>query len=357
MKNFLYQLIHTSKFRFIDVRSEDEFSEGHFPGAINLPILVNEHRRLVGTCYKKDGQNAAIKLGHDLVDPLRHEYVKQWKEVLEGLPPEERYLHCWRGGMRSALAKEWIEKDGYQVQMVEGGYKAVRKHLLSTFEKKYNLIVVSGLTGTGKSKLLEKINQEQVIDLEKYANHRGSAFGGFHHKVQSSQQFFENQLALKLYEAQPVYAIEHESRFVGKNIIPPQFFEQINSAPEIMLEATMQERVESIHKAYITEEIGEKTSENLLGLQEKMLASLSIIARKLGGKLAQEIRSDMKVAFSDFQNTQKHYQWIEKLLEHYYDKRYNYSQNKNTSPKYLFRGDIVECQKFLQDYIVRRRTL
>ncbi len=38
----------------IDVRSPSEFADDHIPGAINLPVLSDEERSLVGTLYKQD---------------------------------------------------------------------------------------------------------------------------------------------------------------------------------------------------------------------------------------------------------------------------------------------------------------
>ena len=243
------------------------------------------------------------------------------------------------------------------MELVEGGYKAVRNHLINCFEGDYNLIVVSGLTGTGKSRLLEQINQQNVIDLERYANHRGSAFGHFHKIKQSSQQYFENQLALKLYEKQFVYAIEHESRFVGKNIIPPHFFCQINKAPQIILTAPIKERVESIYKEYIKSEIDDLSPENILSLKNKMLTSLKQISKKLGGALFKEIELDMEHSFNDFESFEKHSVWIEKLLKNYYDKLYAYSQKSHKEQKSIFQGNIIECEEFLQSYISRRGAL
>jgi tRNA 2-selenouridine synthase len=357
MINFINELIHNSDFQFLDVRSEDEFKDGHFPGAINLPILINEHRKLVGTCYKEKGQQAAIDLGHELVDPLKTEYIKNWIDVLSKNPQSKKYLHCWRGGLRSRISKEWLTSAGFDIEIIEGGYKSLRNHLIETFQCQYNLIVVGGLTGTGKSRLLYKINQDNVIDLEGYANHRGSAFGSFHNVEQSSQQFFENQLALKLYEKQFVYAIEHESRFVGKNIIPPHFFEQINKAPQILLEADLSERIESIYQEYIKNEIQVLSEQSILSLKEKMMKSLAMISKKLGGELYKIISKDIDNAFVDFSNPEKHYLWIEKLLSQYYDKRYLYSQKSHKEQEIIYKGNLIECEEFLQDYINRRGTL
>ena len=108
MINFINEIIHNPSFSFIDVRSENEYAEGHFPGAVNLPILINEHRKLVGTCYKQKGQEEAIKLGHSLVDPLKDNYLENWKKVLQQNPGNKKYVHCWRGGLRSKLTQQWI---------------------------------------------------------------------------------------------------------------------------------------------------------------------------------------------------------------------------------------------------------
>jgi len=57
----------------IDLRAPIEFDRGAFPSSVNLPLMVDKEREKVGTCYKEQGQQAAITLGHSLV----HGAVKQ----------------------------------------------------------------------------------------------------------------------------------------------------------------------------------------------------------------------------------------------------------------------------------------
>ncbi|MBT7608256.1 MAG: tRNA 2-selenouridine(34) synthase MnmH [Bacteriovoracaceae bacterium] len=356
MTNFINELIHNPDFTFVDVRSEDEFTLGHLPGAVNIPILINEHRKLVGTCFKDKGQAAAISLGHELVDPLKETYLKKCIKALSTNSENNKYIHCWRGGLRSKMSQQWIQELGVQVSLVEGGYKFIRNHLLKTFEERYNLVVISGHTGTGKSLLLKKMCFKNIIDLEGYAKHRGSAFGNYHKSRQSSQQYFENQLALKLFKKQSVYAIEHESRFVGKSIVPTQLLEQINKSPQVVVTSLMEDRVQNIYQEYILNELICNNVEEIDSLKEKMITSLGMISKKLGGLLHKEIKKDMELSFLDFHNENKHFVWIEKLLIFYYDKLYSYSQKRHKKQVCIFKGNFIECEEFLQDYIDRRRT-
>ena len=118
---------------FIDVRAEIEFARGAIPGAVNLPILTTAEREQVGTTYKRKGQEAAVALGHRLVSgSTREERIARWCAVLQEHP--DALVHCWRGGLRSGLATQWIAEAGVAVRLVQGGYKALRHRLLRELE-------------------------------------------------------------------------------------------------------------------------------------------------------------------------------------------------------------------------------
>ena len=46
----------------MDARAPVEFTKGAFPGVVNLPLMNDLERQKVGTCYKQQGQQAAIEL-------------------------------------------------------------------------------------------------------------------------------------------------------------------------------------------------------------------------------------------------------------------------------------------------------
>ena len=181
----------------IDVRAPIEFEKGAFPHAINLAIMNDKERHLVGTAYKKSGNEAATKLGYSLVSgTIKEERMKAWKDAIQANP--NALLYCFRGGSRSQISQEWLDESGINIIRLKGGYKAFRNYLLAEIEKapqQFKPTIIGGRTGSGKTILLKKI--QNSIDLEGLANHRGSAFG---RKItpQPAQIDFENALAYEL---------------------------------------------------------------------------------------------------------------------------------------------------------------
>src|SRR5580765_5852696 len=160
----------------VDVRSPLEFQEGHIRGAVNIPLLNNEERIAVGTDYKIKGQAEAIKTGFRLVGPRLEEIINEAEKISSG---KEVLVHCWRGGMRSNNFCQFLGMAGIKSQALTGGYKVYRQFALETFQKPLPVILLTGFTGSGKSEILRALKDrgEQILDLEKLANHKGSAFG------------------------------------------------------------------------------------------------------------------------------------------------------------------------------------
>ena len=157
----------------IDLRSEREFLKGTIPGSINIPILNDEEYEKVGKRYKAEGQEAATKLGFQLVnDDLKKQRIDLWIDHIKDNP--SCYIFCYRGGLRSKIASNWLRKENIRVRILQGGYKKFRSYIISqhidisNYNKSWN--VIGGLTGSGKTKLLNHF--EESIDLEKIANHR-----------------------------------------------------------------------------------------------------------------------------------------------------------------------------------------
>ena len=181
----------------IDTRSEKEYEKAHIPGAVNIPILNNEHRHIVGTIYKEEGRQAAVMKGFELVGPLFKEKMEMALQLAEG---REVFVYCWRGGMRSNILAWLLKMAGLRVTLLQGGYKAFRNYLLPILDVEYKIIILGGQTGSGKTEMLSLLKSagEQVIDLEHLASHKGSAFGLLGMPEQPSQEQFENMLALEL---------------------------------------------------------------------------------------------------------------------------------------------------------------
>jgi tRNA 2-selenouridine synthase len=162
-----------------DVRAPIEFSKGAFPNVINLPLMSDDERHQIGSCYKEQGQEAAITLGHQLVSgTTKNQRVEQWHAFASQHP--NAVLYCFRGGLRSKVTQQWLAEAGIAIPFVEGGYKALRTHLIERLDKLVEDVpafVLSGRTGTGKTEILPQF--DRTIDLEGIAKHRGSSFGKY----------------------------------------------------------------------------------------------------------------------------------------------------------------------------------
>lgn len=220
----------------LDVRSPIEFDQGHIPGAISFPLFTNDERAEVGTCYKKQGKEEAVKLGFDFAGPKLGDLIRNAKIIA---PEKAVRIHCARGGMRSNSVAWCLETAGFQIALLEDGYKSYRQWVRKIVSNPRKINILGGLTGTGKTHILYAIKKQggQVLDLEGLANHRGSSFGGLGMKPQPSTQHFENLIAEQLVNfdsSLPVW-IESESGQIGSCWVPEELFRQMKSAPAIIV--------------------------------------------------------------------------------------------------------------------------
>jgi len=236
---------------YADVRTPAEFQQGHMPGAYNIPLFTNEERVLVGTTYKQTSREAAILLGFDLAGPKWSGFIRQ---ALEIAPQRRIAVHCWRGGMRSGAMAWALDLYGFEVWLVDGGYKRYRRWVLHQFEETYRLWVVGGMTGSGKTAVLRQLRLlgEQVIDLEDLAQHQGSAYGTLNRLVQPTQEQFENNLAegLNRLDRNRKIWVEDESLPIGKCMVPKPFWNLIQTEPLIDLRVREDSRIEGLVKEY-----------------------------------------------------------------------------------------------------------
>lgn len=293
----------------IDARSEGEFNSGHIPGALNLPLLKNEERVLVGTDYKKLGREAAIMTGFRLVGPRLEKLVEE-AGLLTG-SRKKALVYCWRGGMRSTYLSNFMRMAGIEATPLAGGYKTYRRAAMEAFATPLPLVVVGGKTGSGKTEILQALARcgEQVIDLEGLANHKGSAFGGLMHGPQPSTEQFQNDLfdaILRADRSRPLW-IEDESKAIGKIFLPDPFWQQKKNAPVVEVDLSVEERVNRL--------VNEYGPAN----RDEFLASMEKITRKLGGQHFNEARNLLLAG--DMHGTIR-------ILLHYYDKNYGESLDK-----------------------------
>lgn len=257
----------------LDVRSPGEYAHGHIPGAVSFPLLTDGERAEVGTRYKKSGRNEAVELGFDIIGPKLGDLVRRAGELA---PEGAVRVHCWRGGMRSRSTAWFLQTAGFRAVTLEGGYKSYRRHVRRIVAVPRSIRIVSGLTGTGKTSILNALEEagEQVLDLEGLANHRGSSFGGLKMPPQPSTQHFENLIAERLSGFDPGRRlwIEAESARVGSCWVPEELFAQMKTAPTVDLYRPLEERLD-----VLTETYGPADMEALVEATER-------IRKRLGGK-------------------------------------------------------------------------
>ncbi len=338
----------------LDVRAPVEFAKGAFPHAVNIPIMTDEERHLIGIRYKNNGNEAAVALGQELIDGTpRQERTQAWKEFIQAHP--DAYLYCFRGGQRSRITQEWLAEEGIQIARLKGGYKAFRHYLMEEsirIAQSASTLIIGGRTGSGKTLLLPKLSNS--IDLEGLANHRGSSFGRFI-TPQPTQIDFENALSYALIKheakAHKRLIIEHESRNIGYVNIPKEIFDPLQkNASLLILETTMEKRVEITYDEYVTEALksyhDSYAKEADARWLEDVLAGLSRIQKRLGSERYNTIITLCKAAYHD--NTpQAHKVWIEILLREYYDPMYDYQIEKSPIP-IVFRSDEAEMLAYIK---------
>ncbi len=330
--------------RGVDVRSEDEFKKGAIPKFINIPILNNSERREVGICYKNRGQQAAIELGHKLVDGHRDRLVEQWGNYLQ--ETEWPLLTCWRGGLRSETAAKWIQSAGQKVIRIEGGTKALRNEFLKELSAPPPFYVIAGPTGSGKTQLLDQFERCHV-DLEKFACHRGSSFGALLRTPQPSQTTFENEIAIRFVQLRDRarVLIEDESVAIGSLRVPQTVVNEIKSSAIIRLNVNIEDRVTNILGDYV--KIPLETGIDSSRLEAHYETCLFRIRTRLGGQMHALTLESLKTAFKK-SNFDLHRQWIRLLLENYYDKAYQYAESRLKRP-IAFEGDWDQCRNWIQN--------
>ena len=300
----------------IDARAPAEFAEDHLPGAVSMPVLNDEERARVGTLYKQVSVFEAKKLGAALVAKNVARHIEQ--HMLDKPKSWRPLVYCWRGGQRSGAFTHILREIGWDAHRVQGGYKSWRQHVieqLALLPPQVKFRVVTGATGSGKSRLLEALAARggQVLHLEELAAHKGSVLGNLPGQPQPAQKGFETQLfaalsALDL--TQPVF-VEAESRKIGRLQVPDALLEAIRGAPGLRIDASLPARVDFLlhdydyaiaDPAWLIERLG-----HLKGLQSNETLE----------------RWQTLIAVKDFPSL------VEELLTLHYDPLYERSQASN----------------------------
>lgn len=291
----------------IDVRTPLEYAEDHLPGAINVPILTNEERIEIGTIHKQVGPREARMRGLELTCGRFADLVRRVIDLAAG---RTVLAYCWRGGLRSRSMAILLEMSGHPVVQLEGGYKAFRAMVLDyfeTFTPPAPLLVIHGMTGTGKTGFINGLDRQRwsPVDLEGLACHRGSAFGQVGLDQSLSQKRFDTLLWDTFRRAEPgrPIVLEGESQRIGRIILPGRLYQVMSASRKVWCHASLDTRVERLTAEYAREEY-----------RQPMLDALERIRKKLGSKLHDEL-VHMLVKW-DVEGV------CRVLVEQYYDKLY-----------------------------------
>jgi tRNA 2-selenouridine synthase len=321
-------LLRAQKYPFVDVRSPAEYKRGHIPGAVSMPLFDDVERAEIGTLYKLKGKEQAVERGLQMVAPKLAEFVQGVKRF----SIEKRILvYCWRGGMRSQSFAWLMNTAGLNAGVLDGGYKKFRNYVLNFFSQPLKLVRLGGETGSGKTSLLRKMAEqgEQVLDLEKIANHKGSAFGSINEMAQLPQQQFEHIVfrQLMLLNPEQIIWVEDEAMTIGWNKIPIQLWKQMKAAPLIKLNVPFEKRVSQLVADYST------TDKQLLR------TPLIKIGSKLGG---QHLKSALE--FLELGRLDK----VAEIALRYYDEAYHHDIKKHETKSII----EINCNQLSEGEII-----
>jgi tRNA 2-selenouridine synthase len=331
----------------IDLRSPIEFEKGALISSVNIPILDNDERAQVGIEFKLSGQEKAVDLGYRLLKHKKNSIVDKWKQFILNNPTS--YIYCMRGGLRSKIAQSWLKEIGINIPTIQSGYKSLRNTSINILDSvrndKKKWIILAGRTGTGKTTILN--NLECSIDLEKIAQHRGSAFGSLE-TPQPTMINFENILAYEyISHNNKTLLLEDESARIGRVLIPNAWQERMKKSPIILLNAPLEKRINNIFKEYIHLPLNNGLSTNKL--RDKLQSSLFNIHKRLGLNLYTNIKAKINEAFSK-SNEDYHKVWINSLLENYYDPMYDY-QLKQKMDRCILNAQELEIKKSIKSLL------
>jgi tRNA 2-selenouridine synthase len=326
----------------IDVRAPVEFNQGALPGAVNLPLMNDKERHQVGIAYKQQGQAAAIALGERLVSgSIKQARITAWQAYLSEHP--DALIYCFRGGLRSQIAQQWLEEAGISRPRLEGGWRAMRQALSARIDAAVTqpMLVIAGLTGCAKTALISQLSNG--VDLEAYAHHKGSAFGR-RPEEPATQINFEHALAKRLLGLTEGLVVEDESRQIGNANIPMSFWRALQQAPRVRIEMPLDWRLAQIQHAYAAQHGAHQGWE----LMQKQLSNALIrVGKRLGNARLQRLQRLQALAFKEHAhgNPQAHEAWLAPLLTEYYDPlyRYHFEKQRDTAPPVIHVGDWESC--------------
>jgi tRNA 2-selenouridine synthase len=321
---------------YVDVRSPKEYKEDHIPESLNLPILDDEQREIVGILYKHEGKESATQKGVEMVLPVLDDKLEQLRTLAT---KGQVILYCWRGGLRSKSMAELSTAAGIEVKRLVGGYKEYRKYVMQELDNMtlppfYSLY---GLTGAGKTQIIKLLEEQgaYTLDLEGYANHRGSVFGSVGLGEQPSQKHFDSVLLKKLQQIpkDAPTVIEGESSKIGKLFIPKKVFVHLLESNKILVYDSVENRARRI-----IEEYTRKKS------KEELVKAVGFLGRRIGKQKVERYIESIEA--EDYQPV------VEELLVKYYDPLYNHpSEPSDEYFASVCSAEVGEAAEYIQQLL------
>ncbi|WEG14939.1 tRNA 2-selenouridine(34) synthase MnmH [Pullulanibacillus sp. KACC 23026] len=335
----LLELKDNGEMTVIDVRSPSEYKEATIPGSLNIPFFSDDERAEIGTLYKQVSKEAAKERGLEIVSKKLPSFVNEFSKI-EG----RKTVFCWRGGMRSRTTATVLDLMGIHVYRLTGGYRTYRNWVveqLNNFEIHQKIYVLNGKTGSGKTKILHQLKKEglPVLDLEGYANHRGSIFGQIGLEPHN-QKTFDALLIQELFQHQnaPFLLFEGESKRIGKVLLPDFLVKKKEEGIQILIELPIEERIRHILEDYQPWEH-----------KEMCLDAFLRIKKRIHTPIAKQIEEDLI--------SENYASAVRLLLEFYYDPLYNYSTERYPDEQKitLKATNISEAAQLILDYLAVRQ--
>jgi len=342
IQELLGEIINSDNFLILDSRSEKEFEESAIPYSINFPVLTNAERKNVGIIFNKYSALAAGELAVEFAEPKIEKLQKFLTDNNAGV--KNIYIHCWRGGGRSKYLSKMVLDLGYKVKILKGGFKSYRRAVNEFFNQKefpYELVELNGLTGVGKTELINSLkNDYPVIDLERSARHFSSLFGFIPYKIRNykpvaNQSAFENDifsqviLNKKKFGEVPAFLIESESKKVGDFYIPEILYEKLLNASCINIFVNIENRITRIINDYFgSDNIGIDEMLKILNEKER------VFKKELSKVKFEELKTDLEKGDV--------YEFTKSMIQNYYDKKY---KDKGKTPLATINNKTLETAK------------
>ena len=300
----------------VDVRTPKEYEEDHIPESINIPIFDDDERAIIGTLYKQKGKEIAVKTGIEITSPKLQDFYNKYLTLSKQY--NQIILYCFRGGMRSGSLVNFLNEMGLNVLKISGGYKSYRNYVLDYLENlsmKHQFIVLHGHTGTGKTQLLEALEEKGccVLNLEALAQNSGSVYGEiFYSGKAPTQKWFDSRIVKILRESKfKNVLMESESKKIGKVTLCKSFWDTMTDGKHILVNSSAQNRVIRLVKDY--------TKYNTKD-DEYLKKSTVRLKDTIGTKAVEDLINKIE---------NKDYEYVAHfLILNYYDKLYSYSIDK-----------------------------